>query len=170
MKVTDYILIKALSGGGGSPSAEDYDPSKSYKPGEYCIYDDELYICTKSTTGPWDEDCWMKASSTGEIVEELAKTQDMIAPEFDSTLSYKAGDYVIYEDDLYRFKNNHTGSWTGTDVVKVSMAEAIELVEERLGIHINDMSIHVTPEEKAIWNERLAVSCESETLIFQNNL
>lgn len=48
----------------------------------------------------------------------------MVAESFVSG-AYSAGDYVVYNDHgvnkLYRFTSDHTGAWTGTDVVQVAV-------------------------------------------------
>lgn len=58
---------------------------------------------------------------------------DAIAPEFDPTATYAAGDYALYETEMYRFDEAHTGAWTGTDVTKVSAgAEIAALAKSKM--------------------------------------
>lgn len=60
-----------------------------------------------------------------EIVGNNIKT--IIASTFDpnSATPYSAGTLVWYENELYRFIDDHTGAWTGTDVVNVSVGEEL---------------------------------------------
>ena len=50
-----------------------------------------------------------------------------VAPVFDPEAStpYQSGAYVWYSGALYRFIADHTGAWTGTDVVSVNVGEEI---------------------------------------------
>jgi len=44
------------------------------------------------------------------------------APTFSDSAKYAAGDYVVYENYLYRFVSPHSaGAWTGTDVAAVNI-------------------------------------------------
>ena len=40
-----------------------------------------------------------------------AKSRESIATAFDSTASYSAGDYVMYDGTLYKFTSSHSGNW-----------------------------------------------------------
>ena len=40
-----------------------------------------------------------------------AKSRESIATAFDSTASYSAGDYVMYDGTLYKFTSSHSGDW-----------------------------------------------------------
>ena len=61
----------------------------------------------------------------------------MLAPNFSSSSSYVAGDYVIYGDNLYRFNSAHSGAWTGSDAIQVTAASEIKRALETIagGIH-----------------------------------
>lgn len=50
-----------------------------------------------------------------------------IAPTFSASKAggYKAGDYVWYSGDLYKFTTDHTGSWTGTDAAQATVADGL---------------------------------------------
>lgn len=45
-----------------------------------------------------------------------AKSRESIATAFDSTASYSAGDYVMYDGTLYKFTSSHSGNWDSTHV------------------------------------------------------
>ena len=40
-----------------------------------------------------------------------AKSRESIATAFDSTASYSAGDYAMYDGTLYKFTSSHSGDW-----------------------------------------------------------
>ena len=47
----------------------------------------------------------------------------VIAPDFSTSTAYASGDYVFYNNQLYKFTSAHAaGAWTGTDAVAVSYA------------------------------------------------
>ena len=54
-----------------------------------------------------------------------AATYDDLAPAFSSSASYSAGDYVIYDGRLMQFTAAHSGAWTGTDAVSVTVSSGL---------------------------------------------
>lgn len=56
----------------------------------------------------------------------------MIAPNFSSEASYNVGDHVIYGDNLYRFKANHTGEWNSNHADVVSIDSEIKRIENAI--------------------------------------
>nr|MBQ1578064.1 SGNH/GDSL hydrolase family protein [Oscillospiraceae bacterium] len=56
---------------------------------------------------------------------------ETIAPEFSTDDDYTAGQYVWYDGSLYRFKADHSGSWTGTDAALVTVGGDLQSVDER---------------------------------------
>lgn len=65
--------------------------------------------------------------------------RSMIAPDFDATGTYRSGDYVIYEDDLYKCNVNNFGpaAWDGTKWVLVTVGSELKSVWGSItgGIH-----------------------------------
>ena len=55
---------------------------------------------------------------------------DVIAPTFSASDSYSVGDYVIYEDTMYKCITNHSGAWDATDFRETTVAEELESGEE----------------------------------------
>lgn len=49
-----------------------------------------------------------------------------IAPEFSTSTAYSAWEYVTYNGTVYRFINNHSGTWNNADVVVVNVGDEIE--------------------------------------------
>lgn len=57
----------------------------------------------------------------------------IIADDFSTSISYEIGDYVIYNDLLYRFTDAHTaGAWVGTDATAVLLANDVSLLRSAL--------------------------------------
>lgn len=54
-----------------------------------------------------------------------AKARANIAPAFSSSASYSAGDYVIYDGNLMQFTAAHSGAWTGSDAVSVTVSSGL---------------------------------------------
>lgn len=61
------------------------------------------------------------------LCTRLDINNDIITYEFDPTQMwpYKAGEYVRYETQLYRFKVNHVGPWAAGDVERVNVGEEL---------------------------------------------
>ena len=55
---------------------------------------------------------------------------DAVAPEFSDTTSYAVGDFVIYNDSLYKCTTAHTGAWNASDFRETTVAEELESGEE----------------------------------------
>ena len=56
-----------------------------------------------------------------------------VAPIFDATHAYAAGDYCNYNGQLYKFTAAHAaGSWSGSDVSAVSVTDVLKSTNERL--------------------------------------
>lgn len=69
-----------------------------------------------------------------EALEEIGEAgSGNIADEFDAADSYLAGEYTIYNGKLYRFTENHTGVWTGSDAEEVVVGDVM-----------TDMSVDIT--------------------------
>ena len=57
-----------------------------------------------------------------------------VAPMFDATVAYTAGNYCNYGGQLYKFTAAHAaGSWTGSDAIAVSVAECLETTGDAIG-------------------------------------
>ena len=66
----------------------------------------------------WQNNEWYgQGGGGGGDVTGRAKST-AIAPVFDATATYAAGDRVTYEDELYVFNTAHTGAWDAADVDK----------------------------------------------------
>ena len=74
----------------------------------------------------------------------------IIADDFSTSTSYEIGDYVIYNDLLYRFTADHAaGAWVGTDAVSVQLAEDVSLLKSALnalGLSVVNGKVNITWE------------------------
>ena len=61
-----------------------------------------------------------------DAIETIDDVAENLIPPFEPTDSYEAGDLVFHEDDIYKFTQAHTGTWTGTDVVQTSIHDELE--------------------------------------------
>lgn len=66
-----------------------------------------------------------------------------LAPQFDSTKAYSAGDYVLYSGTLYQFTSAHAaGAWTGTDAVQAVMSDGVSDLKSQLDYNFNTIYSH----------------------------
>lgn len=52
--------------------ADVYDPNNQYTAGDYCVYNDVLYVCNDNTTGAFDPTKWTATNAVEEIKETKA--------------------------------------------------------------------------------------------------
>lgn len=73
-------------------------------------------------------------SSTTDVISQKGITDivhDIIAEEFSTSNNYSIGEYVIYNNNLYRFIYSHSaGAWNAGEVVVVNVGNEIEDVKE----------------------------------------
>ena len=67
---------------------------------------------------------WRELESGGASADGKAESS-AIAPVFDDTETYAAGDRVTYEDELYVFNKAHTGAWAAADADKTDVDSEI---------------------------------------------
>lgn len=84
-------------------------------------------------------DSVLSGSSTNPVQNRVVKAAldekadtDLVASDFDSTASYTAGDYCIYEEKFYKFKNNHSGAWATADVDEIKIAGELNSLKSGL--------------------------------------
>ena len=105
-----------------------YNNSVPYFVGDYCVYQNKLYKCIQNILTPedFDETKWQQCTLGGELQNIKGNTDDNVtdvllklkigekvykicdfanknlANEYSASSTYEVGDYVIYEDDLYK--------------------------------------------------------------------
>lgn len=75
-----------------------------------------------------------------------------LAPAFDSTKSYVAGQYVTYNGGVYRFITTHTGSWVAADAVAINIGGELSDLKSAIhdGTNIEDIALNLLWEQGAI--------------------
>lgn len=57
---------------------------------------------------------------------------DMVAADFNAGTSYTAGNYCVQDGKLYKFKNNHSGTWSSADVDEVKITGELSALKSGL--------------------------------------
>ena len=65
--------------------AAEYDPTASYVVGDYCTYEDSMYICTGVTTGTFAPAKW-SATTVGDVLGSMGSTMSNMAVSQTDTL------------------------------------------------------------------------------------
>ena len=112
--------------------------STTYSAGDYCLYESsgeiKLYKCNNATIGgSWNNEYWDLVKVTNEIKNiknyEI-NIMNTIAPDFDSSVSYSAGQIVWYDGTLYRFTTNHSGTWAASDAKAIIISDSMEAASD----------------------------------------
>ena len=95
----------------------------------------------------------VKVDKATEITKEInEKIENTIgSDEFNTTLDYATGDYVIYENVLYKFINDKpAGPWDASVVVATSIGVEIMDLQEQVGsiIELFDALIKIEPVDE----------------------
>ena len=133
IKVLAYNTIPAETGKLASSMADLFSDSTPYAVGDVVAYQNRLYkFNTAHAAGAWvgtDADLVTVEDIIADSVEGLVDSS-VIAPTFNTSTPYEAGDYVIYNDTFYKFTVDHAaGAWTGSDVTAVSVADEINALK-----------------------------------------
>ena len=113
-----------------------FNPNTAYSKGACVIHDAVLYKFTANhAAGAWTGN----DVEAIEVADRLNKISDSVAPEFDTSTSYTAGQYVYKNGVLYRFTADHTGAWTGSDAKTVTVGG--EVGEAKSAIKITEKAI-----------------------------
>lgn len=87
----------------------DFNNTRPYVQGDYCFQEGILYkLKAVSSLGPWAPGNWSKIESIRPAVDIALAT---VANIFSTSTSYVVGDYVIYEDSLYKCIEDTSGQW-----------------------------------------------------------
>ena len=96
---------------------------------------DDRYVSTETfnkTIGEIDnqmDDIKSDIEDINELIEEIDVSTANLANLFSADNSYSTGDYVIYNDILYKFITNHNGAWSDSDVEAVKTCDEIKVIE-----------------------------------------
>lgn len=70
-----------------------------------------------------DYPTWDDVNAAFAVIDLLAGS---IAPKFDATETYSAGDIVQYEGGLYKANKSHTGAWAAADFDSLVISNNLE--------------------------------------------
>lgn len=87
------------------------------------------------------------------ITENINSLYGDIADEYDTTVSYKFGDFVIYNNDFYSCIEATTGIWDATCWKSITVAELLDDIKTLINPLIKD--IHVDELSHLIQNDEL---------------
>ena len=77
----------------------------------------------------------MLATKVDTAIKELKTKKaetDMVAADFNAGTSYTAGNYCVQDGKLYKFKNNHSGAWSASDVDEVKITGELSALKSGL--------------------------------------
>ena len=98
-------------------TGDEWSQATSYSEGDLVVYENQLYRCLQNTVGSWDATKWVITHLTDEVIDARSSGGDSanqnIANDFDATQTYEVGDYVIYNELLYKCTTAVTtaGAW-----------------------------------------------------------
>ena len=110
--------------------ADAFSTLESYDIGDYVIYENNMYRFTSAhSIGAWDNTQVVRVT-VGEELEDLSENQNLInsniSDDFDTTITYKIGDIVRYNNSLYKFISDHSaGTWIGTDAMQITIDDEL---------------------------------------------
>lgn len=118
--------------------AAEFDGTAAYAIGDVVMKEGVLYKFTSAHTAsdPWsssevtaitviDYVNDINTALTGRVNNIVAS----IADAFDASVTYAAGDIVVYNDTVYKFTAAHTGAWSGSDATAVTLESLVDAAE-----------------------------------------
>lgn len=124
--------------------ADLFSTSNNYTIGDYVIYNSNsneppnLYICTTThSAGTFDPSHFTLIDITTVLKQLLID----LAPKFSTTASYVIGDYVSYNNYIYRFTSNHSaGAWASGDVTLVNIGSELKSLNSAIASKPNSLA------------------------------
>ena len=108
--------------------APTFSSSTSYTAGQYVTYNGGLYRFTNNHSGSWSSSDVQAVNVGQELTGKASMTE--LAPAFSTTASYKPGDYVRYNNQLYVCNVPHSGAWSSSDFSVLPLSEGIKEIYE----------------------------------------
>lgn len=158
-KVGNYWVVKNLIS--STTQAADYSvdlyamqQSTNYTQNFVATIDADKKLIIKS-----ELDTAINAIKDGQNIDSFADVEtalgekadtDIVASDFSSATSYTAGNYCIYEGKFYRFKNNHSGAWSASDVDEIKIAGELASLKSGLTSVSVYNSTHIIDEHGLI--------------------
>lgn len=94
----------------------DFSETESYAADDLVTYEYSVYKCTQQHLGPWDDGDFEFVST----IEGWYLLGEDSAEAFDTSAAYSPGDFVLYDNKIYKCVNEHQGSWLSDDFEDVS--------------------------------------------------
>lgn len=116
---------------------EDFTTDARFVEGAGKTYSAGTNVCVVDTDGAGTMKFDVPASfvDVAGLEDEIADVLANFAPEFDAADSYAEGDFVTYQNALYRFNAAHSaGAWTGTDVDSKTVATLVAALETSISV------------------------------------
>lgn len=155
-----------------------FKSTSAYNPGDLVYYRNKLYKCTNQHTGAWAAgdftatDVSTALNTAAGTLNNIKADYVDIAPSFDSTASYTAGDLVEYQGIIYRCTNDHTGDWDADDFSATTIAAEIHEVNSNLTNVVDcigwDKRVNLFDVDHTIINADKGVDSESGELVDNN--
>lgn len=112
--------------------AEDYDETLSYQFDQYVFYLNELYRCVTiggTTPGAFNVSDWVQTSVGHELDQNFQNITSIayaLADPFDALTTYNAGDYVSYNNSVYKALQTVTGVLPSSGAPNWSQVQVME--------------------------------------------
>lgn len=96
-------------------------------------------------------DDWQLISNSAAQIAAIDNVKAAIADTFSAQVLWNAGDFVWYEHgELYTFTADHSGAWTGTDVIQIPLSDELMTFERNTAARLQTLTDRVTAAEQAL--------------------
>ena len=108
--------------------APEFSTSTNYAVGDYVSYEGSIYKCTTAhSAGAWVAGDFTQVVLTDELGGGGSSDITDLAAAFSTNTAYAVGDYVTYNDDLYRCTTAHAaGAWAAGDFTQVTVGNELK--------------------------------------------
>ena len=167
-----------------SSIADAFSTSEAYTTGDVVVYDSQLYkFKADKSAGAWD-DSKVDAITVEDLIDaaggdvsalttRVETFETAIAPAFDPTESYSAGDRVIYGDELYKFDSAHSaGAWTGSDATKIDVSDELDAAADAtsaVNTRVNTVVGELAPAFSAATNYSIGDVVVKDDVLYKFN-
>ena len=134
----------------GDPNlAPTFDATTNYSRNDYVIYENDLYqFIVDHPADEWNELDVERRSVGNEL--NTKTNEALVADEFDETVAYPVGKYVLYDHKLYKFNTYHSaGAWNASHVTEINICS--QLVENSTYIYKINSEGNQWPDGKTVY-------------------
>ena len=117
-----------------------FSEATNYSIGDYVSYNDRFYRFTSNhSAGAWNISHVIAVTVSG----EMAKIQANFAGAFDATAAYSAGQYVVYNNQFFRFVTDHAaGAWNSAHCILVTVGSEMTNVLRNFAPVYNEAAVY----------------------------